>query len=68
MSFQRRLARDLARPIGIAGLIRGAAERPDIAAALIPLARNLPMLVDVVARLTRINHSRLDHRAAAPES
>ena len=66
--FQRRLARDLARPIGIADMIRGLAERPGIAAAVVPIARNLPLLIDVVARLTRINHSHLDHAATAQES
>ncbi|WCM26522.1 FAD-dependent monooxygenase [Sphingomonas sp. QA11] len=66
--FQRRLARDLARPIDIAGLIRAAAERPAIARAVLPVARNLPLLIDVVARLTRIDHSHLDHPATAQES
>jgi flavin-dependent dehydrogenase len=66
--FQHRLARDLARPIGVASLIRRLAERPGIAAALVPVARNLPLLIDVVARLTRINHSHLDHEATAQES
>ncbi|MDB5702904.1 MAG: FAD-binding monooxygenase [Sphingomonas bacterium] len=67
-SFQHRLARDLARPIGIAGLIRAGAERPDIARAVLPIARNAPVLVGVVARLTRINHSRLDRPPPAQES
>jgi flavin-dependent dehydrogenase len=66
--FQHRLAHDLARPIGVASLIRHLAERPGIAAALVPVARNLPLLIDVVARLTRINHSHLDHEATAQES
>jgi flavin-dependent dehydrogenase len=66
--FQHRLARDLARPIGVASLIRRLAERRGVAAALVPIARNLPLLIDVVARLTRINHSHLDHEATAQES
>lgn len=56
--FQHRLARDLARPIGLAGWIRGAAERPHITQALLPLARNVPILVDLIARATRIGHDR----------
>ena len=67
-AFQHRLARDLARPIAIAGLIRAAAERPGIARTLLPIARNAPLLIDVVARLTRISHSRLDQPSASRES
>jgi hypothetical protein len=66
--FQHRLARDLARPIGIADAIRGLAERPKIAAAAVPVARRLPVLIDVVARLTRITHSRLDRAVTAQEN
>ena len=66
--FQHRLARDLARPIGIADLIRSLAQRPTIAAAMVPVARNLPMLIDIVARLTRITHSHLDRAVTAQES
>jgi flavin-dependent dehydrogenase len=66
--FQHRLARDLARPIGIAGMIRAAAERPGIARAVLPIARIAPILVEVVARMTRINHSRLDQISASQES
>jgi flavin-dependent dehydrogenase len=65
--FQHRLARDLARPIGIAGVIRAAAERPRIAGIALPIARNLPALIDIVARLTRIDHSHLDHRPQPQE-
>jgi flavin-dependent dehydrogenase len=68
IQFQHGLARDLARPIGIADVIRSLAERPNIAAAMVPIARNLPMLIDVVARLTRITHSHLDRAAPAQES
>lgn len=68
ISFQHRLARDLARPIGLAGLIRTLAERPGMAATMVPVARSMPLLIDVVARLTRINHSHLDRSASARES
>ena len=66
--FQLGLARDLARPIRIAGLIRAGAEQPGIARAILPIARAAPVLIDVVARLTRINHSRLDRPGASRES
>lgn len=66
--FQARLARDLARPIGIAGLIRTGAECPRIARGATAIARHLPLLVDAVARLTRINHSHLDQPPARLES
>lgn len=58
VAFQERLARDLARPIGLAGWIRAAAERPAVARTLLPLARNVPALIDIVARATRIGHDR----------
>jgi flavin-dependent dehydrogenase len=66
--FQARLARDLARPIGIAGLIRAGAERPGLARGTIRIARHMPAFVDAVARLTRINHSHLDQPPAPLES
>ena len=66
--FQGQLAHDLNRPIGIADLIRGAAERPGMAATLVPVAQKLPLLIAAVARLTRINHSHLDHSTGAQES
>ena len=66
--FQLGLARDLARPIRIAGLIRAGAEQPGIARAILPIARAAPALIDVVARLTRINHSCLDRPGASRES
>ena len=58
MAFQERLARDLARPIGLASVIRAAAERPGIARAVLPLARNVPALIEIIARATRIGHDR----------
>lgn len=66
--YQRRLARDLARPIGLAGVIRDLAERPAAARAALPIAAAAPFLVSLLARLTRINHSPLDRTAAARES
>ena len=56
VAFQRHLARDLARPIGLAGVIRGAAERPALARALLPIAGHAPALIDLIARATRIGH------------
>ncbi|MEO8374556.1 MAG: FAD-dependent monooxygenase [Sphingomonas bacterium] len=66
--FQARLARDLARPIGIASLIRAGAERPRLACGATAVARHIPLLIDAVARLTRINHSHLDQPPARRES
>jgi flavin-dependent dehydrogenase len=57
-AFQTRLARDLARPIGLAGLVRDVAERPGLTRALLPLVRHAPILLDLVARATRIGHDR----------
>lgn len=66
--FQARLARDLARPIGIASLIRAGAERPRLARGATAISRRIPALIDAVARLTRINHSYLDQPLARLES
>ena len=66
--FQTRLARDLARPIGIADLIRAGAERPRLARGATAIARHMPILVDAVARLTRISHSHLDQPPAGQAS
>ena len=68
IAFQRDLARDLARPMRIAGLIRDGAERPAIARAVLPIARSAPILIDLVARLTRISHSHLDRPRRPQES
>ena len=68
ISFQAKLARDLARPIGIAGAIRVAAERPGLARGAMTIARHAPIFVDAVARLTRINHSHLDQPPVPLES
>ena len=66
--YQTGLARDLARPIGIADLIRAGAERPPVARAGAAIARHAPALIELVARLTRINHSHLDHPPRPQES
>ena len=68
ISCQARLACDLARPIGVAGMIRAGAERPSAARAGVAIARHVPALIELVARLTRINHSHLDHRRTWRES
>jgi flavin-dependent dehydrogenase len=59
-AYQRALARDLARPMAIASLVRRAAEAPVIAPGLIGLARLAPGLIQVIARLTRLGHSSID--------
>lgn len=58
--FQRGFAAAIARPIRLAGWVRDAAERPLLAAVLLPLAGNLPGLIDFIARVTRIGHSPFD--------
>ena len=63
--FQRQLARDLMRPLAMAGLIRSAAENPAAARWLVAIARRFPVTIDLAARLTRIDHSPIDVRAAA---
>ncbi|MEO5865876.1 MAG: FAD-dependent monooxygenase [Sphingomonas sp.] len=67
-AYQARLASDLARPIGLAGLIRAIAESPPGARAALPIARTMPFLVHIIARATRINHSRLDVTGPRRES
>lgn len=58
LPFQRRLSRSLVRQIGLAGWVRAAAERPDIARILLPVARNIPNVIEIIARATRIGHDR----------
>jgi hypothetical protein len=60
VAFQRRLARDLARPLAIAGLVRRGMEAPTTARALVALARGAPGLIEIIARLTRIGHSSIE--------
>jgi flavin-dependent dehydrogenase len=57
-AFQTRLAADLARPIGLAGLVRDAAERPVLTRALLPMVRHAPIMLELIARATRIGHDR----------
>lgn len=54
-AFQRAFATRALRPIAIAELARGAAERPKLAAAVLTMLR-LPGTVKMAARLTRIGH------------
>jgi flavin-dependent dehydrogenase len=60
VGYQRRLARDLARPMALAGLVRRGMEAPASARALVALAGLAPGLIDIIARLTRIRHSPID--------
>ena len=55
-AYQRALARDLARPLGIAGVAWRLAERPASARKLVRLAAVAPALIPAIARLTRIAH------------
>ncbi len=55
--YQRRLARDLRRPLGAAGVMRDLAERPSLASPALALARFAPGLIQVVAAATRIPHN-----------
>ncbi len=53
-AFQRRLARDLRRPLALAGLVRDMAERPALAAPGLALARVAPGMIQLLARATRV--------------
>ncbi len=66
VAFQTRFARATARPIRLAGLVRDAAERPGLTAAVLPVLTRLPRLIDTIAALTRIGHSPLD-RTRVPQ-
>ena len=61
LPFQTDLARATRHPIAVAGLVRDMAERPRLALAALPLLAHLPQLIDIIAMLTRIGHSPLDH-------
>lgn len=54
--FQRGLARNIRRPIAIAGTIRAVAEQPGPAAILVRLMRIAPGLATLLARATRVRH------------
>lgn len=60
VGYQRRLARDLRRPIGLAWTIRQLAEAPGYAGALVAMAEKAPFLIEIAARMTRISHSPID--------
>ena len=62
-AFQQRLARSLARPMGVAGIFRSLAESPAAARPLVAIARAAPILVAAVARLTRISTMAVDDAA-----
>lgn len=64
--FQRHLSNATARPIRLAGAVRDAAESPALTAALLPLLARFPIMIDMIAAITRIGHSRLD-RDVAPQ-
>lgn len=66
--FQREFAAATARPIRLAGMVRDAAERPRLSAALLPLVGRIPGLIQIIARATRIGHSPLDHAACQQEN
>ncbi len=55
--YQRRLARDLRRPLAVAGAARDLAERPALASPALALARFAPGLIQVIAAATRIPHT-----------
>jgi len=65
VDYQRALAASLRRPLAIAGLIRSAAERPRLSGLALSLLR--PTLLDLLARLTRINHTPVDADPAAAD-
>lgn len=67
-AYQRQLARDLYRPLGLAGIIRRAAESPRFAGALVGIAEKAPFLIDLAARSTRIGHSPVDAKHNGGES
>jgi flavin-dependent dehydrogenase len=63
--YQRDLASSLVRPLAVAGMIRSAAEHPRVARLALPLLR--PALLDLLARLTRIEHSPVDAAPRPPD-
>jgi flavin-dependent dehydrogenase len=60
IGYQRALAASLARPMALAGLISAAAFSANGATWLLKMAQSAPFLFNIAARLTRINHSRID--------
>ncbi len=68
LAYQRRIAQALARPIGLANIIRKLAEAPRTAPYLLGAAHFASPLLALVARLTRIDHSSIDVSTAAGKS
>lgn len=66
--FQAAFGAALAGPMRVAGAIRVAAERPALAGALLPIAGRIPAIIDLLARVTRIDYYPLDRPVAAQES
>lgn len=54
--WQHGFSREIARPIGVAGLVRRAVERPGAAREAAMLAARTPFLIQIIARATRIAH------------
>lgn len=54
--WQPRFAGRLRRPIGVADMVRAAAERPAIAGALLPALAHAPYLMQIIAVATRVRH------------
>ncbi|WP_230206602.1 NAD(P)/FAD-dependent oxidoreductase [Novosphingobium sp. Gsoil 351] len=52
--WQSRFAYQIELPIGVARMIAGLGERPTSAGALVTVARLVPSLVDLAARMTRV--------------
>jgi len=59
-AYQRAIARKLIQPIGIAGLIRHAAQSQRLAPAMLRIAEKAPFLIELAARSTRIGYSAVD--------
>lgn len=58
VDWQTDFARRIARPIAIADMVRGLAERPAAARITLPILRIAPMLMQIIASATRIAHHR----------
>lgn len=67
-AYQRTLARDLYRPLGMAGVIRDVAESRRLASAMVAIAERAPFMIVLAAHMTRINHSRVDAAFAEEEN
>lgn len=67
-AYQHNLARDLYRPLGLAGMIRGVAESRRLGGTMVAIAEKAPFMIALAARMTRINHSRVDAAIAEEEN